>query len=353
MSDAAAPTLIEILPRHRFDIAGLFAYLRERLPGFATPATIRQFQGGQSNPTFLIEAGGRRYVLRKKPPGQLLPSAHQIDREFRIQKALRGTAVPVAPMLYYCADTTVIGTEFYVMAHIDGRVFHDVMMPCVSPEDRGAIQRALITTIAALHSVDFRSLGLGDYGRPDQYVSRQIKRWTRQYETSKTEDLVPMDKLIGWLHGNIPQRNESAIVHGDFRLGNMVIDPETPRIVAVLDWELSSLGHPLADLAYCCMSYHLPPGPGPAMAGYQGLDIGALGLMTEAEALDLYCARTGRSEIRDWRFFMGFSLFRSAAIVEGVYARALAGNAADERASRMHDVCIQVATTGWELVKNG
>ncbi|MGC9270149.1 phosphotransferase family protein [Acidiphilium sp.] len=351
MGDASAPKLVEVLAQHRFDEARLAAYLKAHLAGFDGAATIRQFQGGQSNPTYLIEASGRRFVLRKQPPGALLPSAHQIDREYRIQTALAPTGVPVAAMLHYCDDATIIGTPFYVMAHVEGRVFHDVMMPDVSAADRAAIQRHLIETIATLHLVDVPAVGLEGFGRPDHYVARQIERWTRQYEASKTADFPAMTQLIDWLRAHQPAQDETSIVHGDFRLGNMVIHQTAPRIVAVLDWELATLGHPLADLAYCCMSYHLPPGSGPAMAGYQGVDLASLGLMTEAEALDLYCARTGRDGIKDWRFFMGFSLFRSAAIVEGVFARSRAGNAADERAGRMHDMFITVATTGWDLVR--
>jgi Predicted aminoglycoside phosphotransferase len=353
MDDPAAPRLVDMLPQHRLDEVRLGAYLAAHVPGFEPPMAIRQFQGGQSNPTYLIEAGGARYVLRKQPPGRLLPSAHQIDREYRIQSALAGSGVPVAPMLHYCADAGVIGTPFYVMGHIAGRVFHDVMMPGLVPEERGAIQAQLIETIAALHRVDYRAAGLDGFGRPDRYVARQIERWTTQYEASKTGDLPAMTELIAWLRAHMPAADETAIVHGDFRLGNMVVDPAAPRISAVLDWELATLGHPLADFAYCCMSYHLPPGSGPAMAGYRGVDLASLGLMSEAAALDLYCARTGRDGIADWRFFMGFSLFRSAAIVEGVYARSLAGNAADQRAGRMHDMFVTVATTGWELVQGG
>ncbi|MGC8530481.1 MAG: phosphotransferase [Acidiphilium sp.] len=351
MEASMRPILVEVLPQHRLDEPRLFAYLAAHCPGFAQPARLRQFQGGQSNPTFLIETDAQKFVLRKKPPGNLLPSAHQIDREYQIQSALAGTDVPVAPMLHFCTDPSIIGTEFYIMAHIEGRVFHDVMMPGLTPAERGAVQRELIETIAALHSLDYNARGLGQYGRPDHYVARQMARWSKQYQASQTETLPAMDALTAWLASHIPERDESAIVHGDFRLGNMMIAPDAPRILAVLDWELSTLGHPLADLAYCCMSYHLPPGSGPAMAGYQGVDVTALGLMSEQQALELYCARTGRSDIPDWKFFMGFSLFRSAAIVEGVYARALAGNAADERASRMHEVCIQVAQTGWDLVR--
>ncbi len=343
--------LVEVLPQHQLDAPRLIDYLTTHCPGFTGPARLRQFQGGQSNPTFLIETASQNFVLRKKPPGQLLPSAHQIDREYQIQSALAGTAVPVAPMLHFCADPSIIGTEFYVMAHVEGRVFHDVMMPGLTPAERGGIQRNLIETIAALHSIDYAARGLAQYGRPDHYVARQIARWGKQYQASQTETLPAMDALTDWLTNHIPAQDESAIVHGDFRLGNMMVAPDGPQILAVLDWELSTLGHPLADLAYCCMSYHLPPGSGPAMAGYQGIDVAALGLMTEDEALDLYCARTGRDAIPDWKFFMGFSLFRSAAIVEGVYARALAGNAADQRASSMHAVCVQVAQTGWDLVR--
>ncbi len=351
MNDATQPTLIAVLPQHHIDEAVLFGYLSEHVEGFPREARLRQFQGGQSNPTFLIETALASYVLRKKPPGKLLPSAHQIDREYRIQKALAGTDVPVARMLHFCADPSVIGTEFYVMEHVKGRVFHDVMMQGVSPAGRGAIQRSLIETIAALHRADYTALGLADFGRPDHYVSRQIERWTKQYEASKTEELPAMNSLMAWLRANIPERDESAIVHGDFRLGNMIIHPEEPRIIAVLDWELSTLGHPLADLAYCCMSYHMPPGSGPAYAGYQGINLAEHGLMSEDEVLALYAARTGREAVDHWRFFMGFSMFRSAAIVEGVYARALGGNAADQRAHRMHEMCVLVSKMGWALVQ--
>jgi aminoglycoside phosphotransferase (APT) family kinase protein len=351
MNDATEPTLIPVLPQHHIDEAVLFAYLAGHVEGFGKAARLRQFQGGQSNPTFLIETPDAAYVLRKKPPGKLLPSAHQIDREYRIQKALAGSVVPVARMLHFCADPSVIGTEFYVMEHVKGRVFHDVTMPEIAAADRGAIQRSLIETIAGLHSADYTALGLADFGRPDHYVSRQIERWTKQYEASKTEDLPAMNNLMAWLRANIPDDSESAIVHGDFRLGNMIVHPKEPRVIAVLDWELSTLGHPLADLAYCCMSYHMPPNSGPAYAGYQGINLAGHGLMSEGEVLALYAARTGRDAVDHWRFFMGFSMFRSAAIVEGVYARALGGNAADQRAHRMHDMCVLVSKTGWELVR--
>jgi len=342
--------LIAPLPAHRLDEAKLFAYLRGEMPGFAGDAVLRQFQGGQSNPTFLIETPARNYVLRKKPPGKLLPSAHQIDREYRIQKALMGTDVPVAAMLHYCADPQIIGTEFYVMEFLAGRVFDAVTMPESDAAERGAVQAALFDTIGKLHAVDYAALGLSDFGRPDNYVARQIDRWSKQYEAAKTEDLPAMDRLIAWLKANMPADQTTTIAHGDFRLGNMMMHPTAPRVIAVLDWELATLGHPLADLAYCCMPFHLPQGDGPAMTGYGDIDLRAHGLKTEAEVLDLYCRASGRARIENWHFFMGFALFRAAAIVEGVYARALAGNAADARGIKMHEMTKITSEAGWRIV---
>jgi aminoglycoside phosphotransferase (APT) family kinase protein len=327
----------------------LFAYLQTHVEGFAEPVRLRQFQGGQSNPTFLIETASRNFVLRKKPPGALLQSAHQIDREYRIQKALAGV-LPLARMDHFCSDVSVIGTEFYVMEYLEGRVFADVLMSELTPAERGAVQKQLFETIGALHAADYAALGLGDYGKPTDYIGRQIARWTKQYVASCTEDLPAMNELIAWLSENIPAEDASAIVHGDFRLGNMMIHPTEPRIIAVLDWELSTLGHPLADLAYCCMPYHMPVEAGLAYAGYASISLPEHGLRSEAEVLDLYCQRTGRTGIADWNFYVGFSLFRSAAIAEGVYARALAGNAADERALRFHEMTKVTSQTGWDIV---
>jgi len=346
----SSPTLIEPLAAHRFDTGPLFEYLALHIEGFANPVRLRQFQGGQSNPTFLIETAAQKYVLRKKPPGALLQSAHQIDREYRIQKALAGV-LPLARMYHYSTDISVIGTEFYVMEFLEGRVFSDVLMSELTPAERGAVQAELFETIGALHSADFFALGLGDYGKSTDYISRQIARWTKQYVASCTEDLPAMNELIAWLSANIPAENASAIVHGDFRLGNMMVHPTEPRIIAVLDWELSTLGHPLADLAYCCMPYHMPVEAGLAYAGYASISLPEHGLRREAEVLDLYCKRTGRAGIADWNFYVGFSLFRSAAIAEGVYARALAGNAADERALKFHEMTKITSQTGWDIVR--
>lgn len=347
---SSQPHLIEPLPAHRLDTARLFAYLQANVAGFTTPATLRQFQGGQSNPTYLIETSSQHYVLRKKPPGNLLPSAHMIDREYRIQKALAGSGVPVAKMFHYCTDTNIIGTEFYLMEFLEGRVFSDVAMAELTPPERGQVQAQLFDTIGALHAADYAALGLADYGKPTQYIARQIDRWSRQYIASQTEELPAMNKLIAYLTANIPEDDTTSIVHGDFRLGNMMVHPTAPRIIAVLDWELSTLGHPLADLAYCCMPFHMPEKAGPAYSGFASLDLAAHGLKTEAEVLKIYCARTGRAGIAHWNFYLGFALFRSAAIAEGVYARSLAGNAADARGSKFHEMTKLTSDAGWDIV---
>jgi aminoglycoside phosphotransferase (APT) family kinase protein len=342
--------LIAPLPAHVLDEVRLGAYLKDHIPGLESGLRVRQFQGGQSNPTYLLEGATKKYVLRKKPPGKLLPSAHQIDREFRIQQALATTDVPVAKMFHYCTDTDVIGTEFYVMEYLEGRVFSDVLMTALDTHDRGALQAALFEVIGTLHAVDYEALGLGDFGRSGQYVQRQLARWTTQYQAAKTEELPDMENLMAWLGENVPAADETTIAHGDFRLGNMMVAPNEPVIIAVLDWELATLGHPLADLAYCCMPFHLPEGSGPAMTGYGGLDLHAHGLLNEDEVLDLYCHATGRTDIPDWKFYLGFSMFRSAAIVEGVYARALAGNAADARGIKMHEMTKITSSVGWTIV---
>ncbi len=347
----SGPTLIAPLPAHRLDEARLAAYLRAEVPGFDGPLTLRQFQGGQSNPTYLLETPAIKAVLRKQPPGKLLPSAHQIDREYRIQKALRQTDVPVANMLHYCTDREIIGTDFYIMEYLEGRVFSDVLMSDLTVPERGAIQAALFEVIGTLHAVDYNAHGLADFGKPANYVARQLTRWRGQYEAAKTEELPAMDQLMHWLGTHMPERDETAIAHGDFRLGNMMMAPNEPVIIAVLDWELATLGHPLADLAYCCMPFHLPRNAGPAMSGYGDIDLKSHGLASEADVLELYCHATGRDKIDDWRFFLGFAMFRSAAIVEGVYARALAGNAADRRAMQMHEMTKIISNVGWDIVR--
>ncbi|MFC7334398.1 phosphotransferase [Rhodocista pekingensis] len=348
---ASGAVLIDVLPQHRFDEAALWRYLSTALPEFQEPAEIRQFQGGQSNPTFLVTTPSARYVLRKKPPGKLLPSAHMVEREYRAMRALRDTAAPVPTVRLLCEDEGVIGTPFYVMDYIDGRIFTDVTLPDLAPAERTALYDSMNATLAALHQVDWQACGLGDFGRPEQYVARQVDRWTRQYLAARTDEIPAMDRLVAWLPQNIPAGDETTIAHGDFRLGNLVVDSDEPRVVAILDWELATLGHPLSDLAYNCMAWHLPAGV-KEFPGLKGIDLKAQGIPTEEEYVAAYCRRTGRGGIPDWPFYMAFSFFRIASICQGVYARALQGNAADRRAIGYGEVARVTAGIGWSLISD-
>jgi len=344
---SAEPVLIEPLPQHRLDERALFDRMAAELDDFSQPASLRQFQGGQSNPTYLIETPERRFVLRKKPPGKLLPSAHMVEREFRVMQALEGTAAPVPRVRFLCEDEAVIGAAFYIMDHVDGRVLSDTALKDEPREDRTPIYRNLAQTLAALHRVDPAAVGLSDFGKPDNYVGRQIERWSRQYLAAKTEDIPAMDALMAWLPAHAPTTEEVSIVHGDFRLGNMIYAKGGTDILAILDWELSTLGHPLSDLAYAALPWRLPPGG--SMPGLFGLDCAAEGLPTEQEFLETYAKAVGRSEIPDWTFFLALSLFRLAGIAQGVYARALGGNAADRGAGRMGEVAKGAAQLGWHI----
>ena len=318
---------------HRFNKEALVEYLRPKLEGFHEDIKIHQFTYGQSNPTFVIYGGKREYVLRKKPPGKLLPSAHAIDREYRILKALQNTDVPVPRMYLLCEDESVIGTAFYVMEKVKGRIFRDAIAENVSgPEERASIFDSMNETLAHIHEVDWKGLGLADFGKTGNYMARQVNRWARQYETSRTDRIETMDNLIQWLTGNIPEDDITTIVHGDFRFDNLIFHPKEPRVVATLDWELSTLGHPFADLAYSCMKYYFSFSL--HSRGYRGLDLGALGIPTEKEYVETYCRRTGRDEIKDWKFFVAFGIFRLAAICQGVYKRGLMGNASSENARK-------------------
>ena len=347
--NATDPVLTPVRPGHEFDQEALRAFLAERADGFEGPLEVLQFEGGQSNPTFLLRAHGGEYVLRKQPPGELLPSAHQVDREYRVMDALGPTDVPVPRMVALCEDPEVIGTKFYVMEKIEGRVLTDLQLPEESRADRRAIYLDLVSVLAKLHRVDPGAVGLGAFGRPGNYYARQISRWSRQYEASKTEEIEAMDRLLAWLPDRIPASDETGIVHGDYRLGNVILHPEEPRIVAVLDWELSTLGHPLADLGYLCMDYHSP--------GYDGQGLGNLpsladhGIPTEKEMLARYCEETGRERIEDWTFYLAYNLFRSAAIIQGVYRRGLDGNASSARALEYAPVCRMRAELAWSLVE--
>jgi aminoglycoside phosphotransferase (APT) family kinase protein len=339
-----------VVEAHRFDVAALEAYLRERIPGFAGPLQVEQFKGGQSNPTFLLHAGGRSYVMRRKPPGKLLPSAHAVDREYRVITALAATEVPVPKTYCLCADEAVIGTMFFVMEHVEGRVQWDPMLPGLSPTERRAIFVEMNRVIAALHKVDYSAIGLGDYGKPGNYFARQIDRWSKQYKASETERIEAMDLLIDWLPRNIPANEATSIVHGDYRLDNMIFHASEPRVLAVLDWELSTLGHPMADFAYHAMAWRLSS---VEFRGLRGADFAALGIPTEAEYLDMYLKNTGatRPTRAAWEFYIVFNLFRAAAIFQGVMARAVAGNASSARAVETGKRARPTAEFAWKQVE--
>jgi len=337
----------EVLEAHRFDVGALERYLCEHVPGFSGSLTVRQFRGGQSNPTYYLAAGGREYVLRRKPPGKLLPSAHAVDREYRVITALGTTDVPVPRTYALCEDSSVVGTPFYVMECVHGRIFADPRMPGVDPRERALVYDAMNDVLARLHRVDWRAIGLADFGRTGNYVARQIHRWTTQYRASETEKIESMERLIAWLPEHIPADDTTTLVHGDYRLGNMIIAPGEPRVVAVLDWELSTLGHPLGDLAYNCVPYHVS---GDSMEGFQGGDMAALGIPSERAYLDAYCRRTGRDGIEDWDFYVGFAMFRLAAIAQGIMGRVLAGTANDPNARLRGERARPMADAAWAVI---
>ena len=351
MSGTTATSDVEITDvrdAHRFDEASLATYLEENVEGFEGPLTVRQFEGGQSNPTFQLITPNRTYVMRKQPPGELLPSAHQVDREYRVMNALWDTEVPVPKMYCLCEDTEVIGTKFYVMEMVEGRLFTETNLPNHSPEERRAIYLDLARVMAKLHNVDPEAVGLGEFGRPGNYYERQIGRWTKQYIASKTEDIEAMDNLIEWLPNNIPPQGKTVIVHGDYRLGNVLIHPTEPKIVAVLDWELSTLGDALADLGYLCQEYH---GESYEDEGLVNVDFETSGIPTEEEFVAEYCQHAGRDSIENWTFYLVYNMFRSAGIIQGVYKRGLDGNASSEKALEYKDHCRNRSEKGWALLQ--
>ncbi len=334
--------------RHRFDTERLAAFLRQHVENYSGALEVQQFKGGQSNPTYLVSAGNKKYVLRRKPPGKLLPSAHAVDREYRIITALHDSGVPVARSYALCQDESVIGTAFYVMDFVDGRVIWDQSMPGVSNAERTATYEELNRVIARLHQVDYAALGLSDYGKPGNYLERQIARWTKQYRASETEKIEAMDKLIDWLPQNIPPGDETTIVHGDYRLDNVIFHKNEPRVLAVLDWELSTLGHPLADFSYHCMSWRLS---GKEFRGLVGLDLPALGIPTEEQYVARYCERTGRREIANWDFYMAYNMFRLAGILQGIMGRVVDGTASSEHAKEQGKRARPMAEAGWRQVE--
>jgi len=322
-------------PSAALDTAALARYLGAHVAGDWRDLSLRPFAGGQSNPTFLLTSRAGAAVLRKQPAGKLLPSAHAVDREFRIMQALHATDVPVPRMLHYCADPSIVGTPFFVMEHVPGRVLKDPLLEGESLGARSAMYDAMNASLASLHRVDYAACGLADYGRPGNYFARQVDRWSRQYRDSETQSIAAMDELMRRLPAMVPADDRASIVHGDFRLENLIYHPTEPVVLAIVDWELSTLGHPLADLAYNCFAYRLPRD---AFGGLAGIDLADTGIPSEAEYVARYVERTGIRPAAPWGFYVAFSLFRLAAILQGVLRRALDGNASSadaiERGSR-------------------
>ncbi len=345
--DALAPMRLDGPVEGRLE-----AWLCEHVEGFRGPARAEKFPGGQSNPTYRLDAESGSYVLRRKPPGKLLKSAHAVDREYRVISALMDTDVPVADPLALCEDDDVIGSMFYVMAYRKGRVFWDPSLPDFSCEERGAVYDEMNRVLAALHSVDVEAVGLSDFGRPGNYFARQVSRWSRQYRDSETGALPDMDELMSWVEANVPEDDgQVSLVHGDYRIDNLIFAPDTPRVIAVVDWELATLGHPHSDLAYQCMQWRLPHAGG--LRGLAGLDRKALGIPDEAAYVARYCERRGISGIDHWPFCLAFSFFRIAAILQGVKKRALDGNGSNpEQGLEMGKLIPIIAGTALDLIED-
>jgi aminoglycoside phosphotransferase (APT) family kinase protein len=339
MTDAA-PTAQEtfsgtkaVEARHQFDVAALEAWMKENVEGYAGPLDVRQFKGGQSNPTYQLVTPRQKYVLRRKPPGKLLPSAHAVDREYKVIAALYPTGFPVARPFGLCQDDSVIGTWFYIMDMVEGRILWDGAMPDSTPAERAAVYADKIATLARLHTTDAAKVGLSDFGKPGNYFGRQIDRWTKQYTASITQDIPAMNKLIEWLPKTLPSDDQTSIVHGDYRLDNMILHPTEPKVIAVLDWELSTLGNPLADFSYLLMNWVMSADEG--RSGLAGLDLRALGIPTLDEAVAQYCKLTGRYGLPDLEWYFAYNAFRLAAICQGIAGRVRDGTAASPQAVLM------------------
>jgi len=341
---------VPVQERHRFDVGALERYLRAHVEAFSGPFEVEQFKGGQSNPTYLVHGGRQALVVRSKPgpAAKLLPSAHAVEREYRVITALGRAGIPVPRTYCLCEDESVIGRSFYVMEYVEGRVLWEQSLPDMAQPERAAIYGEMNRVMAELHRIDYAAAGLSDFGKPGNYFARQIGRWSRQYRASETERIEAMDRLIAWLPENIPPGEETTVVHGDYRMDNLIFHPREPRILAVLDWELSTLGHPLADFSYHCMSWHIPPG---AFRGIAGLDLAALGIPSESQYLASYCARTGREGIAHWDFYLAYNLFRIAAILQGVMKRALEGTASSAQALEAGRRAGPLAELGWKYAE--
>lgn len=338
--------------RQQFDVAALGEYLRQNVAEFeaksAQSISVEQFKGGQSNPTFKITAGSQRFVMRAKPGpiAKLLPSAHAIEREFKVMHALQQAGFPAAKQYALCTDESVIGRAFYIMEFVDGRVLWDQSLPGMTPQQRAEIYDEMNRVLAQLHTIDFAAIGLGDYGKPGNYFARQIDRWTKQYRASETEKIDAMDNLIAWLPANIPAGEDTSIVHGDYRMDNMMFHPTEPRVLALLDWELSTLGHPLADFSYHCMTWHVAPGQ---FRGIAGLDHEALGIPSEKDYIAKYCERSGRTKRdEDFDFYLAYNLFRMAGILQGIMKRYVDGTASSAQAKKSGEAARPMAELGWQ-----
>jgi len=319
-------------------------WMRDHVPGFRGTLHVQAFEGGQSNPTFRLSALSGEYVLRRRPLGNLLPSAHAVDREYRVQRALEETAVPVARVHGYCADVAVIGSAFYVMDYVPGRIFFDPRLPDVTPDQRAAMFAAMNDVIAHLHGIDWRAVGLEGFGRPGGFLARQIGRWTSQYRASEMQPIEAMDRLIEWLPAHLPAADEVSLVHGDYRMDNLIFHLTEPRVVAVLDWELATIGDPLADFGYHVGAWRITP---ELFRGLAGSDLRALGIPTEAEYVAAYCHKTGRGVIADWEYYLVFGMFRLAAILQGIRKRAADGTAASQQAIDIGNRAPRVAEAAW------
>jgi aminoglycoside phosphotransferase (APT) family kinase protein len=338
----------EVAERLRFDVGRLEAYLREHVEGFAGPITLKQFKGGQSNPTYLVETPERRYVLRRKPPGKLLPSAHAVDREYRVIGALHAQGFPVAKPVVYCADETITGTAFFVMSHVEGRVFWEAEMPASNPLERAQVYDAMNATLARLHNFDPAAIGLADYGRGENYVARQIERWSKQYRTSETEKIEEMEQLMAWLPANIPPPQPTRLVHGDYRLDNMILAPQASDVVAVLDWELSTLGDPVADFAYHLMQWDMPPAEA-GTGSLVGQNLAALGIPSRDAYVEAYVRRTGLDPRPHLPVYSAYNFFRLAAILQGIVGRVRDGTATSAHAAARATLVRPLAAKGWEF----
>jgi len=335
--------------QHDLPLARLESWLHDHVDGFRGTLAAEQFEGGQSNPTYKLLSDVGSYVLRRKPLGRLLPSAHAVDREYRVMRALSGTAVPVPEVYALCEDDTVIGSAFYVMEFLDGRIFWDPRLPDLAPAERRAMFQSMNAVIAALHSVDHVAVGLAEFGRPGNYLARQIARWSRQYQASETEPQIAMDRLIEWLPRHLPPEGEPRIVHGDYRIDNLIYHPAEPRVIGVLDWELSTIGDPLADFAYHVMVWRVSP---ELFRGLAGVDFSTLGIPTEEEYVATYGERIGRGRTEDWEFYMVYSLFRLAAIMQGIAKRAIDGTAASREAVELGRLARPVGEQAWALARS-